>query len=139
MLLGIAIYCGHHQCMCGVHGTATTEHLLCSFCSHEREVDPKAKSNSLPVARAAAYRSSSGQQPSLPVLRSDSPQPVLTTNESNDQPKEHSEDNRQSLQKRIQLLQDHHLKLLNHIKVFREAIDKVNITTLTVVCIQSLL
>ena len=73
-----------------------------------------------------AYRPTSGQQPSLPVLQSDSPQPVLANGEADNQPTVQSEENRQSLQKRIQLLQDHNLKLLNHIKVFREAIDKVN-------------
>ena len=99
---------------------------MCLFCSHEREVDPKAKSSSLPVPRSAAYRpSSNSQQPSLPpVQQSDSPQPVVSTNESGD--RQSSDDNRQSLQKRIQLLQDHNLKLLSHIKVFRDAIDKVN-------------
>ena len=99
---------------------------MCLFCSHEREVDPKTKSSLLPVARSAAYRPSSNSlQPSLPsVQQSDSPQPVLSTNESGD--RQPSDDNRQSLQKRIQLLQDHNLKLLSHIKVFRDAIDKVN-------------
>ena len=94
--------------------------------SHEREVDAKTKSNSLPIPRAVAYRPTSGQQPSLPVLQSDSPQPMLANGEADNQPTVQSEENRQSLQKRIQLLQDHNLKLLNHIKVFREAIDKVN-------------
>ena len=103
--------------------------LLCilyvHFSSHEREVDAKTKANSLPIPQAVAYRSSSGQQPSLPVLQSDSPQPVLATGEADNQPTVHSEEDKQSLQKRIQLLQGHNLKLLNHIKVFREAIDKV--------------
>ena len=95
------------------------------YSSHEREVDAKTKSNSLPIPRAVAYRPTSGQQPSLPVLQSDSPQPLLANGEADNQPTVQSEENRQSLQKRIQLLQDHNLKLLNHIKVFREAIDKV--------------
>ena len=103
--------------------------LLCilyvHFSSHEREVDAKTKSNSLPIPQAVAYRSSSGQQPSLPVLRSDSPQPLLATGEADNQATVHSEEDKQSLQKRIQLLQGHNLKLLNHIKVFHEAIDKV--------------
>ena len=97
--------------------------------SHEREVDPKTKASSLPVPRSVAYRpSSNSQQPSLPaVLQSDTPQPVLSTNESSGrQPKAQVDENRQTLQKRIQLLQNHNLKLLSHIKVFREAIDKVN-------------
>ena len=95
------------------------------YSSHEREVDAKTKSNSLPIPRAVAYRPTSGQQPSLPALQSYSPQSVLANGEADNQPTEQSEENRQSLQKRIQLLQDHNLKLLNHIKVFREAIDKV--------------
>ena len=83
-----------------------------------------------------AYRPTSGQQPSLPVLQSDSPQPVLANGEADNQPTVQSEENRQSLQKRIQLLQDHNLKLLNHIKVFREAIDKVNfLSWLLCVCV----
>ena len=98
-------------------------------CSHEREVDPKTKSSSLPVPRSAAYRlSTNSQQPGLPaVLQLDSPQQVLSTTELGDrQPKAYADENRQTLHKRIQLLQDHNLKLLSHIKVFREAIDKVN-------------
>ena len=89
-------------------------------------MDPKAKSSSLPVPQAAAYRSSNCQQPSLPILQSDFSQPVPVADESNELPKAAQlEDNRQSLQKRIQLLQDHNLKLLSHIKVFHKAIDKV--------------
>ena len=40
------------------------------YCSHEREVDAKTKSNSLPTPQAVAYRPTSGQQPSLPALYS---------------------------------------------------------------------
>ena len=93
---------------------------------HEGELDPAIKSNSLPVPQAAAYRTAANfHQPNPPVLQSNTVQPHPLTNDSDNQSKTHSENNRESLQKRIQLLQDHNLKLLSHIKVFREAIDKV--------------
>ena len=89
-------------------------------------MDPSAKSNSLPVPQSLAYRTSSSSQHSN-LLQSGSPKPVPSTNDSSaKRPEEQSDDNRQTLQKRIRLLQDQNLELLNHIKVFREAIDKVN-------------
>jgi len=100
------------------------------LCSLPAEVDVKTKCNSLPVPATSAYRAAANShlmppvQPLLPSPSEEQPH-LLVESRSHDQ-EPNSESTRQSLQKRIQLLQDHNLSLLNHIKMFRDVIDKVS-------------
>jgi len=110
---------------------------LC-LCSLPAEVEVKNKSSSLPVPASAAYRTSDSShlmppvQPLLPSPSEDQPHSLME-NKSHEQ-EASSESTRQSLQKRIQLLQDHNLSLLSHIKMFRDVIDKVSIFVLCIYC-----
>ena len=107
--------------------------LLCLYqCSLPAEVEVKNKSSSLPVPATTTYRTATNShlmppiQPLLPSPSEDLSHPPVENRSHDQEPS--SESAKQSLQKRIQLLQDHNLSLLNHIKMFREVIDKVRVS-----------